>query len=230
MSESSPTSVKRLGEVDLVRRRAEHAGDLVLEEVEQQLLAPFGGAASSILRIAWPSADEPSFLLALLREQEEPWRPDGCSAKVAPGIPVHPNHADLNRIVLQEPAEQGRRLSRREALQTLPLEPLADLLVPGHVADLAEVSPVHRQGGQTERPSVVGERVEERIRRGVGGLARKTEDGGHRREADEEIERHSQRLRVEVPAPRARGFENGQQARSLEVGDERSLPGTSPRA
>src|SRR4029077_16048364 len=86
---------------------------------------------------------------------------------------------------------------RREAS-----EATAQELIPPrtlHFSNFAPRAPIHGQCRQTNRPAVIGKRIEERTGHSVTRLSRRSDDGGHRREHHEEVERQLLCEYVKVP-------------------------------
>ena len=85
-----------------------------------------------------------------------------------------------------------------------------------------EVEPVERLGHLSTGPPLVGERVEEGVRRGVVALPRRAERRGRRGEEDEEVQRLLPREPVEIPRPRHLGCQHALEACQLLL-HERSI-------
>ena len=93
------------------------------------------------------------------------------------------------------------------------------MLLGGH-AHVGPGPPVDAQGRQSLAAAGVGQGVHEGVGGGVVPLAGRAQDGGGRREKDEEIQRPIHRLGVQVPGPRHLGSKDAAEALLVELDQE----------
>jgi hypothetical protein len=96
-----------------------------------------------------------------------------------------------------DPIERSQPVLEPQAADADRLEALRATLPRGQSC-FRERTPVDAQGGEAARPPVVGERVEERIRRSVVALSRRAEKTRRGAVQDEEIELFALRQLVQV--------------------------------
>ena len=136
-----------------------------------------------------------------------------AAERLPPLRPIHADRGDLGGVGGEEGFHQRGDFGRRERAGALTREEFRDAFISSDITFAAEHAPVDRERRLAERAAMVGERIEEGIRRRVVPLRRISEDARNRGEHHEAVEIET--LRAFVQQPRAVRFRSHHRAQPL---------------